>query len=195
MNSLDELSQLWQAKETKLPSSEELQKKIADFGRKRLRNKRQVIMSSALLSLLVLCILFIGGFELPSTYAGGALIVLLGLFLCYSSIRSYGRFAGMENLSVAEFLAFMEKTQQNVQRFYHVTQRWLFALAFSGLSLYLYEAMLRDFWTGAILYLMSASALVFCYREIRTQRYHKDSDVLKKEIKYFRQLLDELGKD
>jgi xanthine/uracil permease len=140
MDNLDDLKALWHiAKTDSLPSSNEMLHIVRKFRDQKLRSKWLVIVSSLLLSCLMIAVLFVVDFKLISTYVGGVLITISGLWLAVSNIRSLKRFAKLDDCSNLEFLNFIEQTRKNQIYYYKKTMIGLVSLCSAGLLFYLYE--------------------------------------------------------
>lgn len=140
MDNLVDFKTIWQsAKTDSLPSSKEMLKMIRKFRSQKLKSKWLVIVSSLLLSCLISSVLFISDFKLMTTYLGGGLMALSGLFLAANNIRSLKRFQQLTDCNNMEFLAFIEQTRENQIYYYKKTMVVIGMLWAVGCLLYLYE--------------------------------------------------------
>lgn len=148
MDNLDDLKAIWHtAKTDSLPSIKEMLQIIRKFRSQKLRNKWLFIVSSLMLSCLIIAVLFISDFKLITTYVGGGLMALSGLFLAATNIRSLKRFYQLEDCNNLEFLAFIEQTGKNQNHYYKKTMVVIVLLCSVGCLLYLYESTYQhSFW-------------------------------------------------
>lgn len=140
MENLNDLKKLWRQADTgQLPGAGEMLRLVQRFRSQKLRSKWLVIVGSTGLAGVMLFALFLGHFILWTTYLGGALMTASCLLLAATNIRSIRRFYHLDNCSNLEFVAFIEKTRQNQQRYYRKTMLMIMTLLAFGWLLYLYE--------------------------------------------------------
>jgi len=179
MDNLDDLKAIWHtAKTDSLPSSNEMLRLIRKFRNQKLRSKWLSIITSLLISMLITTVLFIVHFKLISTYIGGALMVVSGLLLAASNIRSLKRFYQLENCSNLEFIAFIEQTRKNQIRYYNRTMIWIVIICSIGWVLYLYEITYRHPLICFVVYLAIIIYLAVMWFVVRPRAFKRDADKL-----------------
>ncbi len=179
MDNLDDLKTIWHtAKTDMLPSSNDILHIVRNFRRQKLRGKWVVIISSFLLSCLIIIILCIVDFKLPTTYIGGGLIAISSILLAITNIRSQKRFYQLDDCSHTQFLAFIEKTRQNQIYYYKKTQVVIMLLCSVGLLLYLHELMIKNtIWFIAV-GMLSLVYLLIMWFVVRRRNFRKDQEKL-----------------
>lgn len=179
MNNLDDLKAIWHtAKTDRLPNSKEMLKLVKNFRSQKLRSKWLVIISSIALSCLFILILFFVHFKLITTYIGGGLVAVSGLFLATTNIRSLKRFYQLNDCSNLEFLAFIEQTRQNQLYYYKKTMVLILSLCSVGWILYMYEVTYKHpiwFFSVYITFMIYLGIMWFI---VRPRSFKKDADKL-----------------
>ena len=179
MDNLDDLKAIWHtAKTDSLPSSNEMLRLIRKFRNQKLRSKWLSIITSLLISILITTVLFIVHFKLISTYIGGALMVVSGLLLAASNIRSLKRFYQLEDCSNLEFLAFIEQTRKNQIRYYNRTMIWIVIICSIGWVLYLYEITYQNPLVCFAVYSVIVIYLAVMWFIVRPRSFKKDAEKL-----------------
>ena len=179
MDNLDDLKAIWHtAKTDSLPSSNEMLRLIRKFRNQKLRSKWLSIITSLLISMLITTVLFIVHFKMISTYIGGALMVVSGLLLAASNIRSLKRFYQLEDCSNLEFLAFIEQTRKNQIRYYNRTMIWIVIICSIGWVLYLYEITYRHPLICLVVYLAITIYLAVMWFVVRPRAFKRDAEKL-----------------
>lgn len=179
MDKFDELKTVWHsAKTDSLPTSHALLQEIKKFRNQRLQKKWLVIACSCFLAGLMMGVLVIIDFKLPSTYIGGSLIALSSLLLAYTNIRSLKRFMALQDGSNLEFVSFIEQTRQNQIYYYKKTQARVMVLCLVGLLFYLYEPFLQYPGFAILLYSLSCICLLVLWFWLRPRYFKKDSEKL-----------------
>lgn len=193
MNNLDELKGIWNSASLPVPPVEQIRKMVFSFKSLRLKRKRKMIIMSIMLTILMILVLINTNFGMWSSYLGGSIVACCAIFVAVSNVRSYGRFQGIEALSMLEFLGFLEQTHTNLLNFYYRTQPWVFALLIIGLSLYMLEALLINFWAGIALYFFSLSGLLVCWFYLRPKYFKRNIAAIQAEKERLRMLLEEFN--
>ena len=179
MDNLDDLKAIWHtAKTDSLPSSNEMLRLIRKFRNQKLRSKWLSIITSLLISMLITTVLFIVHFKLISTYIGGALMVVSGLLLAASNIRSLKRFYQLEDCSNLEFLAFIEQTRKNQIRYYTRTMIWIVIICSIGWVLYLYEITYQNPLVCFAVYSVIVIYLAVMWFIVRPRSFKRDAEKL-----------------
>ncbi len=176
MDNLDDLKTVWHtAKTDKLPTSKEMLKLIGTFRNQKLRNKWLMIISCLLFSSLIIAELFFVSFKEITTYIGGGLMVISGLLVAATNIRSIKRFKHLDNCSNLEFIEFIEQTRQNQIYYYKKTMVRVVLLCSVGWLMYLYEFISKyPIWLFAI-YSIAIIYLAFLWFIIRPRSFNKDA--------------------
>lgn len=179
MDNLDDLKAIWHtAKTDSLPSSNEMLRLIRKFRNQKLRSKWLSIITSLLISILITTVLFIVHFKLISTYIGGTLMVVSGLLLAASNIRSLKRFYQLEDCSNLEFLAFIEQTRKNQIRYYNRTMIWIVIICSIGWVLYLYEITYQNPLVCFAVYSVIVIYLAVMWFIVRPRSFKRDAEKL-----------------
>jgi len=179
MDNLDDLKAIWHtAKTDSLPNSNEMLRLIRKFRNQKLRSKWLSIITSLLISMLITTVLFIVHFKLISTYIGGALMVVSGLLLAASNIRSLKRFYQLEDCSNLEFLAFIEQTRKNQIRYYNRTMIWIVIICSIGWVLYLYEITYQNPLVCFAVYSVIVIYLAVMWFIVRPRSFKRDAEKL-----------------
>jgi len=179
MDNLDDLKAIWHtAKTDSLPSSNEMLRLIRKFRNQKLRSKWLSIITSLLISILITTVLFIVHFKLISTYIGGTLMVVSGLLLAASNIRSLKRFYQLEDCSNLEFLAFIEQTRKNQIRYYNRTMIWIVIICSIGWVLYLYEITYQNPMVCFAVYSVIFIYLAVMWFIVRPRSFKRDAEKL-----------------
>ena len=179
MDNLDDLKAIWHtAKTDSLTSSNEMLRLIRKFRNQKLRSKWLSIITSLLISILITTVLFIVHFKLISTYIGGALMVVSGLLLAASNIRSLKRFYQLEDCSNLEFLAFIEQTRKNQIRYYNRTMIWIVIICSIGWVLYLYEITYQNPLVCFAVYSVIVIYLAVMWFIVRPRSFKRDAEKL-----------------
>lgn len=140
MDNLNDLRSLWHTANTdRLLDAGEMLRLVKGFRSQKLRSKWLIIVAAIVLAGIMVFAMIMGHFELVATYLGGSLMAAACLLLAITNIRSLKRFYQLEDCSNLEFVAFIEKTRQNQQRYYQKTMRSIILLLGIGWLLYLYE--------------------------------------------------------
>ncbi|WP_186292627.1 hypothetical protein [Mucilaginibacter corticis] len=193
MDNLNDLKLLWQtAKTDRLPGAGEMLRLVKRFRSQKLRNKWLVIAFSLILAAIMLFAIILGHFQMLSTYIGGSLMMSACLLLSASNIRSLKRFYQLADSSNAEFLAFIEKTRQNQQRYYQKTMRVIMVLLSAGWLSYLYEPVSKQGGWLIALYAALIAYLAFLWFYIRPRNYQKNAaklDALEERLEKINQQL------
>ncbi|MEO3407573.1 hypothetical protein AAFN85_26885 [Mucilaginibacter sp. CAU 1740] len=159
MDNLNDLRSLWHTANTdRLPGAGEMLRLVKGFRSQKLRNKWLIIVASIVLAGIMVFAMLLGHFELVATYLGGSLMAVACLLLAITNIRSLKRFYQLEDCSNLEFVAFIEKTRQNQQRYYQKTMRAIMLLLAIGWLLYLYEPARAH---GGWLYVLYGGILLY----------------------------------
>jgi len=179
MDNLDDLKAIWHtAKTDSLPNSNEMLRLIRKFRNQKLRSKWLSIITSLLISMLITTVLFIVHFKLISTYIGGTLMVVSGLLLVASNIRSLKRFYQLEDCSNLEFLAFIEQTRKNQIRYYNRTMIWIVIICSIGWVLYLYEITYQNPLVCFAVYSVIVIYLAVMWFIVRPRSFKRDAEKL-----------------
>jgi membrane protein YdbS with pleckstrin-like domain len=176
MDNFDDLKTVWHtAKTDRLPTSKEMLKLISTFRNEKLRNKWLMICSCLLFSSLIIAVLFFVSFRLTTTYIGGGLMVISGLLVTVTNIRSLKRFKQLDNCSNLEFIKFIEQTRQNQIYYYKKTMVSVVVLCSVGWLMYLYEFISKyPIWLFAI-YSVAIIYLAVLWFIIRPRSFNKDA--------------------
>lgn len=162
MDNLTNLKAIWHTASTSsLPSSAEMLRLIKQFRRQRLKKKWLTIITSFLLAVLMIFVMFSYHSKMVTTRIGEVFMIVSSLWLAFTNIRSLKRFYQFDDSgSNMEFLAFIEKTRQNQIYYYKNTQVVVMLLNSAGLLFYLYELASRHLswfvwlYGGIIVYLL-----------------------------------------
>ena len=193
MNNLDDLKAIWHTANTGgLPSSKEMMKMVRTFRYQKLRSKWVVIGLSSTFACLIVAVLILTPFKMPSTYVGGFLMVLSNLWIVVSNIRSLKRFNQLEDCSNVEFLAFIEQTRQNQRYYYKNTLAKVVLLCYVGLAIYLFETLHQHLlwiigaYVGIIVYI---SLLWFI---VRPRSFKRNAEKLDAMTRHLNSMSDQL---
>ena len=193
MDNLDELKTLWHSAKTEsLPSAKHMLQMVKKFRDQKLRRKWMVIAVSCLLCILLVIVLFETDFKLITTYIGGALIAASSAWLAATNIMSLGRFYQLDDRSNTDFLAFIERTQQNQIYYYKKTQPLVMFLWSVGLLLYLYEVSINDPLWFVGTYTTCAVYLLVMWFWVRPHFFHKEAKKLMATRERFENILKQL---
>jgi len=193
MDNLDDLKAIWHtAKTDSLPSSNEMLRLIRKFRNQKLRSKWLSIITSLLISILITTVLFIVHFKLISTYIGGTLMVVSGLLLAASNIRSLKRFYQLEDCSNLEFLAFIEQTRKNQIRYYNRTMIWIVIICSIGWVLYLYEITYQNPLVCFAVYSVIVIYLAVMWFIVRPRSFKRDAEKLNSMQQRLEKILKQL---
>ena len=193
MDNLDDLKAIWHtAKTDSLPSSNEMLRLIRKFRNQKLRSKWLSIITSLLISILITTVLFIVHFKLISTYIGGTLMVVSGLLLAASNIRSLKRFYQLEDCSNLEFLAFIEQTRKNQIRYYNRTMIWIVIICSIGWVLYLYEITYQNPMVCFAVYSVIFIYLAVMWFIVRPRSFKRDAEKLNSMQQRLEKILKQL---
>lgn len=193
MNNLDDLKAVWQmAKVDDLLSSREMIKLIKNFRSQKLRSKWLAILLSLMFCCLIIIMLVISSFEYWSTYLGGGLMVLAGLFIATTNIRSMKRFYQLDNCSNSEFLAFIEQTRQNQIFHYKKTMLIVVFLGSIGWGLYFFETIHEHTAWFIGVYAGFALYIAFLWFFVRPRSFRSNAEKLKVIAKRLQDISNQL---
>jgi len=179
MDNLDDLKVIWHtAKTDSLPSSNEMLRLIRKFRNQKLRSKWLSIITSLMISMLITTVLFIIHFKFVSTYIGGILMVVSGLLLAATNIRSLKRFYKLEDCSNLEFMAFIEQTRKNQILYYNKTMIWIVIICSIGWVLYLYEITYQNPMECFAVYSVIFIYLAVMWFIVRPRSFKRDAEKL-----------------
>ena len=193
MDNLTDLKAIWlSAKPFDLPASAEIVEMGKNYRNKGLMKKVILIISVLVLTLLMVVVFFIYNSTMITTRLGEACIVMAGIVLIATNLRSIGRFYRFRDFSNKEFIAFLEQTRINQARYYGKTQ--VIGLSFSsvGLTLYLVETVRQNLVAGLIIYLVSGLFLGITWFYIRPRSYKKQKAKLEETINRLKKIAGQL---
>lgn len=195
MDNLNDLKAIWHtAKTDKLPSSSEMLQLIGTFRRQKLRNKWGAIVGSIFFSCLILVVLVAVDFRLLTTYVGGALMILSGVLIAVSNIRSLKRFNQLLDCSNLEFLAFIDQTHENQAYYYKKTMVRIISICSVGWLLYLYEPIHRQsLWLIGVYYVIALTYLGVLWFVVRPRTFRKHTLKLEATKKRFENISKQLN--
>jgi len=193
MDNLDDLKVIWHtAKTDSLPSSNEMLLLIRKFRNQKLRSKWLSIITSLMISMLITTVLFFVHFKLVSTYIGGVMMVVSGLLLAATNIRSLKRFYKLEDCSNLEFLGFIEQTRKNQILYYNKTMIWIVIICSIGWVLYLYEITYQNPMVCFAVYSVIFIYLAVMWFIVRPRSFKRDAEKLNSMQQRLEKILKQL---
>jgi hypothetical protein len=193
MDNLNDLKAIWlTAKTDSLPASGDVVEMAKKYRNKGLRKKVVLIVSAISLTALMVGIVFFYHPAMLTTWLGGCFIIMAGLVLVATNVRSIGRFYHFRDYNNKEFIQFLEQTRLNQIRYYKKTQ--VISLSFSsiGLALYLVETIRENLIAGVIIYLVSGLFIMINWLYIRPMIYRKQKKKLDETIKRLEKIADQI---
>ena len=193
MDNLTDLKAVWlSAKPFDLPASAEIVEMSKNYRNKGLMKKIILITSSLLLTLLMVVVFFIYNPKMITTWLGEACIVMAGIVLMATNLRSIGRFYRFRDFSNKEFIQFLEQTRQNQVRYYGKTQVIGLSLSSIGLALYVVETIRENLVAGLIIYSFSGLFLGITWLYIRPRSFKKQKAKLDETITRLKKIAGQL---
>jgi hypothetical protein len=193
MDNLDELKAIWHtAKSDSLPSSNEMLQIIRKFRSQKLRSKWLIIGLSLLYSCLIVAALVVVDFKLITSYVGGGLMAISGIWLAATNIRSLKRFYELDDFSNLEFLAFIEQTRKNQIYYYQKTMVILVSLCSAGWLLYLYEPTYQHPRWFLGVYSLAIIYLAVMWFIVRPRSFRKNAEKLNATRQRMESILNQL---
>jgi len=159
MDNLTDLKQIWlSAKTDSLPGAAQMLHMIRKYRSTNLIKKIVLIITAILLTAVMVSVVFLYKSSMLTTKIGEAMIILAGIMLVYTNIRSLGRLHRVKDHTNKEFIAYLEQVQRNRFYYYKKTQVAGLLLVSIGLLLYIYEPVCKNF-----LWFISAYSVLFIW--------------------------------
>jgi hypothetical protein len=192
MENLTDLKAIWlSAKLFDLPASAEMVEMAKNYRNKGLRKKVILIVTALLLTVFMVVVFFIYNSTMLTTLLGEACIVIAGLILLTTNLRSIGRFYRFQDYNNKDFIQFLEQTRLNRIRYYKKTQ--VIGLCFSsvGSALYLVETVRENLVAGLIIYLFTGLSIGVTWLYVRPRSYKKRQAKLEEAITRLKKIADQ----
>jgi hypothetical protein len=194
MDNLNNLKATWLTADTgSLPDVKTMTHVVKSFRNSKIKRKQLIILSSILLSLFFITIMYLGRSHMATTIIAQGLFVLCLLILAYTNIRSVKRFYKLNECSNREFIQFLEQTRRNQIYYYRRTQIIGMALYSLALPLYLFEFVHRYIALAVTCYLLLAAMLILYWTVMRPRAYQKEALKLQRLIDQTKQIANQFN--
>lgn len=182
MEDLTDIKNIWRgAKADKLPSAAETVRFIKRYRFRQILKKTAWVLMMLLMASLMLRAAVYGSNILSARI--GELFIFIGyLVLIFSNANSLRRAVNQVNRSNQEFIEYLEQAQRGRLYFYEKVQPFTFVVMASGLFLYVYEMVRRDFNVMLTAYSLLTIGLLIMWFFIRPLIYKKRTQELKETI-------------
>ena len=184
MDNLDELKKIWFSADTSVvPDTEEILSTIKFYRKNNLWKKVALVVIAVSLTAIFVAVVFLYKSVMISTRLGEGLMILAGLMLVYTNMKSVGRLYRVKDFSNKEFINYMEEVQRNRAYYYKRTQAFGMALIAPGMLLYIYEFVSTNVWLAISGYVITVTYLVVIWFVIRPRAYRYQKNKLKETIR------------
>jgi hypothetical protein len=189
MDNLNDLKKIWMAADTSvLPGSREMLETIRRYRSSRLIKKSALILAAALLTAIMVAVVFLYKSVMISTRLGEVCMIAASSLLVYTNLGSLARLYRVDNRANKEFLAYLQQVKKNRAFYYRKTQVAGMLLVSTGLLLYTYEGVHNSL----VLMICSYSALIIYFAVlwfiIRPRTYRRQAVKLQKTIDHIHRL-------
>jgi hypothetical protein len=194
MENSSELKAIWlTAKTDNLPDSAEMMRVIRRYRVKKLAKLTALTVIALLLIAVMVRVVFVYKSTLLSTRIGEGLMMLAGLILVVTQVRTFLRFYNAKDYSNKEFIRFLEYTREQKTRYFKKTQVIAMSVCSAGLMFYIFEPVYPNLLYCAVAYsLLTAYILVMVFI-IRPRTFRRYDKKLKNEILHFEALLNQIN--
>ena len=159
MDNLTDLKNIWlSAKTDSLPGVAEMLHMIKKYRSTNLIKKIALIITAILLTAVMASVVFRYKSSMLTTRIGEVMIILAGIMLVVTNVRSLGRLHRVKDHTNKEFIEYLEQVQRNRIYYHKKTQVAGLLLASVGLLLYIYEPVCKS-----LLLFVSAYSLLFIW--------------------------------
>jgi peptidoglycan/LPS O-acetylase OafA/YrhL len=180
---LNDLKKVWLSADTgSLPGAADMVRMIRKYRSSNLAKKIAMTIIAAVLTALMVFVVFSYKSVMLTTRIGEALIIMAGLLLIISNARSLGRLHRVKDHTNKEFLSYLMQVQRNRLKYYKTTQVAGLLLASSGLLLYIYEAVSANLLLLCVAYVALAAWLYVNWFVIRPRAYRRQAMKLQATI-------------
>ena len=183
MDNLTDLKNIWLSANTdSLPRAAEMLNLIKKYRSTNLAKKIALIIVAVLLTALMVSVVFLYKSSMPSTRVGEVMIIMAGIMLIVTNLRSLGRLHRVKDHTNKEFIAYLEQVQRNRIYYYEKTQVAGLLLTSVGLLLYIYEAVCKDFVLCISAYSLLFIWLLINWLVIRPRAYQRQARKLEETM-------------
>jgi len=146
---LNDLKKIWLSADTRaLPDAAAMKLEAQKYRSGQLVKKSAIVLMSVLLTVVMGSVVINYKSVMLTTRLGEALMILAGLLLVVTNMRSVARLYRVKDMTNREFIAYLEQVQRNRIYYYKNTQVLGMALVGIGLLLYIYEMVSHSIlWT------------------------------------------------
>ena len=189
MDNLDELKKIWLSADTAVvPDAAEMLQAIRKYRNGNLWKKVVLVVAAALLTGILVMVVFLYRSAMVSTRIGEACMILAGLLLLYGNMRSVGRLYKVKDHSNKEFITYLEQVQRNRAYYHNRTQVIGMLLVCAGLLLYVYEMVSTHLLWAIVAYAFILVYMGVIWLVVRPRAYARQQNKLQETIKKMTEL-------
>jgi hypothetical protein len=184
MDNLNDLKKIWLSADTRaLPDAAAMKLEAQKYRSGQLVKKSAIVLMSVLLTVVMGSVVINYKSVMLTTRLGEALMILAGLLLVVTNMRSVARLYRVKDMTNREFIAYLEQVQRNRIYYYKNTQVLGMALVGIGLLLYLYEMVSHSILWTFVGYGLTIGWLAVNWFIIRPRAYRRNARKLDEKMK------------
>jgi len=184
MDNLNDLKKIWLSADTRaLPDAAAMKLEAQKYRSGQLVKKSAIVLMSVLLTVVMGSVVINYKSVMLTTRLGEALMILAGLLLVVTNMRSVARLYRVKDMTNREFIAYLEQVQRNRIYYYKNTQVLGMALVGIGLLLYLYEMVSHSILWTFVGYGLTIGWLAVNWFIIRPRAYRRNARKLDEKVK------------
>ncbi len=189
MDNLNDIKQIWMSADVDaLPKADEVLRTIRQYRLKQVVKAVALLVTCLLLLATMVWVLFDYKSHMLVTRIGEAFMIGAIFMMLAISYRSLIRLSTGKNFNNDQFLSYLKEEQLRCIAFQKRTQRIGFAMATSGLALYIFEMASKNLLRMLAVYLALAIYFVFVWRVIRPRAMGRKAAKLDETIKKLEKL-------
>ena len=189
---MNDLKNIWLSADTSsLPDTMAMLHTIKKYRSSRLWKKAAVVAAAVALTCLLVLVVFYYKSVTVSTRVGEACMILAGMILVYTNMKSLGRLYRVKDHTNKEFITYLEQVQRNRIYYHTKTQVSGLGLVSAGLLLYIYEGVHSSFYLCVAAYGFVITYILIAWLVIRPRAYKRQAIKLQETIKRMAQLSDQ----
>ena len=184
MDNLNDLKKIWLSADTRaLPDAAAMKLEAQKYRSGQLVKKSAIVLMSVLLTVVMGSVVINYKSVMLTTRLGEALMILAGLLLVVTNMRSVARLYRVKDMTNREFIAYLEQVQRNRIYYYKNTQVIGMALVGIGLLLYIYEMVSHSILWIFAGYGLTVGWLAVNWFLIRPRAYRRNARKLDEKMK------------